>query len=209
MRDKRAEETLRETIARANDASCARNEAPSEVPGSVADLCAAATARRMSKAEMKAAYELRVFREFADRAPIAIRKGTIVSGDPPAPDVLCHVNGEGMVAFELKEFCDERLAATMSALSQRCRRGLSQEPVFLRLAGASTTILRKAKRKRYKCRHPIDLLFYTAGRVVIVPDAERRIRDCFSDGMHQFRRVWYMGHHNDAVKCVYDRRNAG
>ena len=147
---------------------------------------------------------MRVFREFAERSSLVIDPNSIVSRAPPEPDILCHVEGEGCVAFELKEFCDERLAATISALSKPSVLSKPKGPEYLRLGGPTRAILRQAKAKRYESSYPIEIVFYTAGRVVFVPEAAHRISDCFRDGLHQFRRVWLMGEPDEVCECLYD-----
>lgn len=194
-----AEETIRQTVARVWHDMSAREGLP------FLQRTTPVRFGTMSKAERQAAEELRHFLAFAQRVAMPIRQDSIMSREPPEPDILCHVDGEGPVAFELKEFCDPHLAATESALLKRARSGTTPEAVYLRLGGASPTLLRDAKRKRYETPHPIELLFYSAGRVVCVPEARPRIWDAFYDGLHQFRRVWYMDEADATCECVYDR----
>ena len=163
----------------------------------------------MSSAEMKSDRELRVFREFSRRSSLAIDPSSIVSRVPPEPDILCDVQGEGPVAFELKEICDEDLAETMSALSRRSGMSETEEPAYVRLGGPGPSILARAKAKRYETCYPIELVFYDAGRVVLFSDAAQRIRDCFSDGCHQFGRVWYMGRPDETCECVFASAERG
>lgn len=62
--------------------------------------------------ETKAARELRVFTTFAAYASryigFSVVSGSIVSRDPPEPDILCDTCDEGPVAFELGEILDQR-----------------------------------------------------------------------------------------------------
>jgi hypothetical protein len=62
--------------------------------------------------ETKAARERRVFTTFAAYASkyigFSVVSGSIVSRDPPEPDILCSICDEGPVAFELGEILDQR-----------------------------------------------------------------------------------------------------
>jgi hypothetical protein len=65
----------------------------------------------------KAAHEMAVFLAFAEHAAregMIIRRGSAVSRPPPEPDILCDVEGEGLVAFELAEIIDPVLAENIS-----------------------------------------------------------------------------------------------
>lgn len=55
--------------------------------------------------------ELQVFREFAaaDERPILIE--TISPRDPPEPDIVCEIAGEGLIGFELTELVDSGFMA--------------------------------------------------------------------------------------------------
>ena len=63
--------------------------------------------------------EREVFRAFASVCPLPIRPESIVKQQDPAGDILCEIEGEGEVAFELTEIVDQggaRRAAAQDTL---------------------------------------------------------------------------------------------
>lgn len=54
--------------------------------------------------------EMKIFSRFAAVCGLPIRPGSIEKCQPPEPDILCTVEGEGPVAFEMVEIIDEDLA---------------------------------------------------------------------------------------------------
>lgn len=62
------------------------------------------------KADRQAPGELTVFRAFAQACPLPIKPESIAKRDPPEPDILCTVDGQGEVGFELTEVVDPGLA---------------------------------------------------------------------------------------------------
>jgi len=58
----------------------------------------------------KADGELAMFREFALHCLSSVDPDSVKSQAPPAPDVICWINGVGQVAFELGEIVGENLA---------------------------------------------------------------------------------------------------
>ena len=130
--------------------------------------------------------ELDVFREFARRGPLVIDPGSCEKSLPPAPDVLCVVQGEGRVAFELVELCDPSLAQLIS-------RGAEAEGVYLRTSDPSLAVLSKKLRKRYQSPFPVELLCFS-GRAVS-PDSTviATLRPLLRSRTFQYRRVWFLG----------------
>jgi hypothetical protein len=59
--------------------------------------------------------ELRIFRLFAAAAELEITEGSIEKREPPEPDILCELQGQGTTAFELVETIDPALAQTVAA----------------------------------------------------------------------------------------------
>ena len=77
--------------------------------------------------------ELQVFREFATAIERPIISETITHCNPPAPDIVCEIIGEGMVGFELTEIVDfnfmariDLMAKTRKALAQFWKEQLSE-----------------------------------------------------------------------------------
>jgi hypothetical protein len=58
--------------------------------------------------------ERAVFEAFAAVCPLAINVASVKSRRPPEPDILCEVQGEGPVAFELGEVINEALERATS-----------------------------------------------------------------------------------------------
>ena len=54
--------------------------------------------------------EKKVFTQFCKTAQLQVIPGSVKNQDPPAPDILCEIRGEGYVAFELVEILDEKFA---------------------------------------------------------------------------------------------------
>lgn len=58
--------------------------------------------------------ERTVFSEFAQVSPLGIRLSSIEKRQPPEPDILCEIAGEGPVAFELTESVDSEFMRQMA-----------------------------------------------------------------------------------------------
>jgi len=88
---------------------------------------------RIPPGETKPERERRVFRFFAADAAIYaafnILTETVSSREPPEPDILCEVIGEGPVAFELAEILDQasmKVMATMMSARHALHSSLSE-----------------------------------------------------------------------------------
>lgn len=55
--------------------------------------------------------ELAVFRLFAPACGLPIELSSVEKRNPPEPDILCYVDGEGPVAFEMVELVDQKKIA--------------------------------------------------------------------------------------------------
>ena len=126
----------------------------------------------MSDNLQKSRREVSVFQEFAERSGLPIGPNSIEKREPPEPDILCEVTGKGHVAFEIKEMCDEPIAKVVSAL----RKTKDDEPKFLRSGYAVQKIVIKTRNKKYRTRYPVELLFYTDGRIVLPVPSINSIR---------------------------------
>ena len=155
----------------------------------------------MSDDEKKAARERKVFEDFISRSGLPIDRQSIRKCDPPEPDILCKVSGE-YVAFELAEVCSPEIPRAISHIPRTG--GVSN---FIRSGDPVSEIARKKikKSKNYRTGYPIELLFYTDGRVVQAPDMSiPSIQDSFNSDTGRFRRVWFMGQPNETCECVVD-----
>ena len=144
---------------------------------------------------------MQVFEDFVKRSGLPIDRQSIRKCDPPEPDMLCKVSGE-YVAFELAEVCSPEIPREISHIPPT--EGVSR---FIRSGNPVSEIARKKieKSKNYRTDYPIELLFYTDGRVVQPPDMSiLSIRDSFSSDAGRFRRVWFMGEPKETCECVID-----
>ena len=165
----------------------------------------------MSKEKEKAQRERKKFIEFAKRSNSLIVLDSIVSRDPPEPDILCEISGKGPVAFELKEICDETIAKYMDYVHKTGDPGVR----ILYLDGSNhlREFLERVRDKNYTSDSPIELLFYTDERYgsprygfppnVIIPNIER----VFTAESHCFERVWFMGGPNEHCECVVEAKD--
>lgn len=62
----------------------------------------------------KAERERIIFQMFVEAAPLPVVPGSIRSEPPPAPDILCEIQGRGPVAFELVEIVTPALVQEMN-----------------------------------------------------------------------------------------------
>ena len=151
--------------------------------------------------EKKAAREMQVFEDFIKRSGLPIDRQSVRKCDPPEPDMLCKVSGE-YVQFELAEVCSPEIPREISHIPQTG--GVSK---YIRSGDPIPEIARKKikKSENYRTAYPIELLFYTAGRVVQPPDMSiPSIQKLFSSGAGSFRRVWFMGEPKETCECVVD-----
>ena len=105
--------------------------------------------------------ELDVFSEFSKRSPLIIDKASIEKRRPPEPDILCCFRDGERVAFELKELCSENIAKAVSHLLITG----SEQPRYIQDGDPEDYVLKETLRKRYVTEDPIELLFYTDGRI--------------------------------------------
>lgn len=139
--------------------------------------------------------EVAVFLRFLEASHLPIDRTSVEKRSPPEPDILCTHQSEGAVAFELVEMCDSRLASSIAKASKG----------YLRTSDPSASIISKKLRKRYETDVSIELLCYTAGRIVtpdnvILPTIKLYLRTW----RHTFRRAWFLGR-----KGVYVVRDDG
>ena len=144
----------------------------------------------MCSEQTKGVDEVRIFRRFIEEANIPVVVGSIEKQFPPKPDILCLHNEEGPIAFELVELCDPNLAKSFANVTEG----------YIRTADPCARILSKKLRCKYETTAPIELLCYTAGRIitpdnVILPTIKPYLRSW----RHTFRRAWLLGH-----KGVYE-----
>ena len=121
----------------------------------------------------------------------------------PEPDILCEISGEGPVAFELKEICDETLAEFLNYL----KKGDNPEGKVLRLISSDDLreFLEHVRGKNYTSSYRIELLFYTGGRYSLPLDITIPIiKSVFTAESHCFKRVWFMSEPDETCECVVE-----
>ena len=64
----------------------------------------------MSASYRRELREKQTFSLFAEACKLTIRPDSIENRKPPEPDILCEVEGEGFIAFEMVELIDQNLA---------------------------------------------------------------------------------------------------
>jgi hypothetical protein len=147
--------------------------------------------RRNRREDDKAARDIRVFEAFAEYAVdrgLRVRPGSVENRRPREPDILCHFDGEGAVAFELVELVDSDLREEESVAIRKNR-----------AAGAVWTadttmerIRRKLLDKTYVTPHPMELLAWANPMITPpsewMPKYEPEIRAL--RGASRFRRIW-------------------
>lgn len=152
----------------------------------------------------KSIRELTAFQEFAERSHLAIVCVSIEKRKEPEPDILCHVSGEGYVAFELKELCDPKIA---KQISYKIKMKSDKAPAVW-AADPTEGILRSALDRKYKSDYPMELILYKGSRVVTPADVAISVmRRVLEDASHKFRRVWFMGLPDETCECVFPAPN--
>ena len=144
--------------------------------------------------ENKGSFEVRVFKEFIEKANINIDKKTIEKRLPPEPDILCKDWEGNYIAFELAELCSQELAH-----SQAKEAKLDDNSVFIDTArNVKKIVMNKDKKSfNYKTKYPIEILYYTNGRIHQNEDV---ITSSINTGYSKYRRVWFLG--REGVKLV-------
>ena len=142
---------------------------------------------------VKGETEVAVFLRFLEASHLPIYRNSVEKRFPPEPDILCTHQSERAVAFELVEMCDSRLASSIAKASDG----------YLRTSDPSPNIISKELRKKYETAVPIELLFYTAGRV-ITPDNVilSTITPYLRTWRHTFSKAWLLG--RKGVYVVWD-----
>ncbi len=145
----------------------------------------------MTANQSKASHEIQVFLEFLQKSGLPIERDSVENRTPPEPDILCRHKQQGFIAFELVELCDGEIARIPAEVV----RSGNTEPRFMWTADPSRQIICNKLEKKYQTKHPIELLCYTAGRLVtpdnvIIPTVQHIIE---LSGFGMFQRVWLLG----------------
>lgn len=136
----------------------------------------------------KAQIELAVFADFVSFSGVPVIAGTAEKRNPPEPDILCSFGEEGMVAFELVEICDPNIARALAD-----PRPNLDGVEYIHTSDPSPQIVGNKLRKVYQTDHPIELLCYTAGRVITTTDViVPTILPLLESYRHTFRKAWLL-----------------
>ena len=141
--------------------------------------------------------EVQIFRCFVGKCNLQVSLETIENRPPPAPDIKCYVEGNGYVAFELKEICDEQLAKYISL----CKQESSGKCQYKRLRSVKTSsddlarwIEEKFYPEEYVSDCPMELLFFTNGRTGLTDDVILCVIKKLETKLKPlFQKVWFMG----------------
>lgn len=140
----------------------------------------------MRTEKSKGSIEIEFFSEFVTASNLPYDLSTVEKRSPPEPDIICAHQTDGLVAFELVEICDPNLAEFNANVTVGGAH-------YMRTADPTPKIIKKKLSRKYKTTYPIELLCYTAGRVVtpariitltILPQLQSL--------SHPFRRVWLL-----------------
>lgn len=146
----------------------------------------------MSTEISKGEKELEVFMEFLEKSKLPINPVTVEKRLPPEPDIFCQTDSGQCIAFELVEICDRKLAKAINDASSE----------YIRTSDPSFEIFTRKLMKTYPVAYQIDLLAYTAGRVVTPDDCIiPRIVQLIGSREHVFKRVWLLG--MSGLHCIW------
>jgi hypothetical protein len=146
---------------------------------------------RRNRDKEKADRELSVFvgfAEFATLRGLRVRPGSAMSRPTPEPDILCELEGEGYVAFELVEIIDSTLAENISVSIRK------HAPADGAWVGDPTLerIREKVEAKTYVTWHPMELVAWANPFITPasswLPTFEPELRNLH--GLSRFRRMW-------------------
>jgi hypothetical protein len=133
--------------------------------------------------------EVRVFERFVHLSGLKIIPGSIRKRPPPEPDLLCDIESEGPVAFEITEACASEFAQAESEIA----RGKEVGAIWAGATGSATETIRKKLLKRYSAVCPMELIMYT-GRMG-TPDSILKawVQPYALSTLGPFRRIWLLG----------------
>jgi hypothetical protein len=140
----------------------------------------------MGTEKAKGTSEVAVFAAFVSAASLPYDLRAVEKRLPPEPGLLCAHQPDGPVAFELLEICDANLAEFNATVKEG-------GAYYMRTADPSAQLIAKKLRRNYETTHPIELLCYSAGRVVTPADVIiPAIRPYLRSLHHVFRRAWLL-----------------
>ena len=140
----------------------------------------------MRSEHAKGKNEIDVFCAFVSAGKIPYALSAVVKRVPRPPDMFFVHESDGPIAFELVEICDPRLAEFNATVKEG-------GAYYMRTADPSAQIVKKKLSRKYQTNYPIELLCYTAGRVVSPANfIISTIRPLFRARRHAFCRAWLL-----------------
>lgn len=137
----------------------------------------------------KGEIELIKFQEFLGKSGMPVGGSIVNKQAPPEPDILYWHEQVGCIRFELVEICDWRLAKNIGDTIKSGNGGVS----YIRTCDPTPTIVYQKFIKEYPIGYPIELLCYTAGRVVTPADAMISQMELLAGSQSgPFRRIWLL-----------------
>lgn len=138
----------------------------------------------MRNEEVKGIQEKLIFSEFVELSGGNYDLHTVKKRPTPEPDILCVHETEGPIAFELAELCDSNLAKGYA--------NRERTPIFQRTSDPTWQIVKKKLKKKYVTEHPLELLFYTNGRIVTPQDLILSTIRAYLPSSHVYRKIWLL-----------------
>lgn len=140
----------------------------------------------MRREDEKFEFEKAALKRLIDARGLSIDVESIEKRYPPEPDLLCHHQTEGMIAFELVEICNPDIAQILADPREGVQVLWTENEV--------KRIINAKLGKTYKTPHPIELICYLEGRSGIPDSCTLPTIQLFTEAKpHPFRRVWLLG----------------
>ena len=131
--------------------------------------------------------ERAAFADFVHRSPSGANWIRWESRPSPEPDLLCQHRTNGLIAFELVEISDSRIAEILSI-------GSKASTIAIWTEDPTAKIITKKLKAKYVTTHPIILLVYTNGALISTDDMIKpTIIDLASTCSHPFHEIWLNG----------------
>ena len=91
----------------------------------------------MAAADRHGLREKKIFSLFAEACALPVRPESIEKRNPPEPDILCEIKGEGPVAFEMVELIDQNIA---QGTNEQIRGQVSQPASHLSISTSGSVV---------------------------------------------------------------------
>mgnify|MGYP003394693582 CR=1 FL=1 len=115
------------------------------------------------KIDRKKQYQEKILRKFCSVCPYKIDEDTIISPDPPRPDIYLKMQNGQKLYFELVESIDESIAEQTGASSKSRRKNKDLNVIHSAVAFEERLLFKKSMQKferSYQIDAPMELLVY-------------------------------------------------